>query len=395
MLTVTVSHALLAAGLATASEPVDIVRDTWGIPHVFAQTDAGSMFGAGYATAEDRLYQMHRTRMAAKGHLAELEGLRTNPETGETTVDQDIYFRKIRFYNSMTEIEPTLDVETRQFLQAYADGVNYYIQRHQAEIIANPLFHGQLPGAWTPVDCLAAWDRSASHFDGGIQKNEAEVLHKYEAAGSCQAYQCVLYPTHDVMDEPAAVVQQADVPVTTQMAICAFAQAAGFPCIPVGPCGEACPAGADLPFRKCSHAWAVGGAALENGSSIVVAMPQATVFGPGTWHEIHVKGATFDMRGLSFAGSPGFLVGFSRETARGMTGFSIDFSDTFRLKPGQAPDTYEFDGVDYPIQSQNQTVKVRVGPSLFVQVPITVRWAGHIGPIVTDFMLDVQRLSHS
>ena len=50
---------------------VELVRDRWGVPHVFAETDAGAMYGLGYATAEDRGFQMHYSLRIVQGRLAE------------------------------------------------------------------------------------------------------------------------------------------------------------------------------------------------------------------------------------------------------------------------------------------------------------------------------------
>ena len=71
-----ISAALLwCAGLVPAQgEDVEILRDPWGIPHVFADTDAGAFYGLGYATAEDRAFQMTYSLRIIQGRLAEVIG---------------------------------------------------------------------------------------------------------------------------------------------------------------------------------------------------------------------------------------------------------------------------------------------------------------------------------
>src|SRR5512138_2260822 len=71
-------RALDAEGTTTHEErgkgQVELLRDRWGVPHVFAPTDAGAMYGLGYATAEDRAFQMYYNLRIIQGRLAELVG---------------------------------------------------------------------------------------------------------------------------------------------------------------------------------------------------------------------------------------------------------------------------------------------------------------------------------
>ena len=53
---------------------VELWRDSWGVPHVFAETDAGAMYGVGYAAAQDRSFQMYYTLRIIQGRLAEVVG---------------------------------------------------------------------------------------------------------------------------------------------------------------------------------------------------------------------------------------------------------------------------------------------------------------------------------
>jgi penicillin amidase len=364
-----------------AAEDVEIIRDTWGIPHVFAATDEGAMFGAGYATAADRLYQMHRHRMAYQGRLAELEGLRGNP--GKTTVDEDKRIRKLRLYENCIRVADGLDAGTRALLDAYAAGVNEYIGEHVGQL--DPLFHGVTPERWTAADCLACWDHPAAFFGLKVDGGESERLHELEAAGSCMAYHA-LNPSYAVIDEDAAVVQEDELLPGEKDALCAFAASVGYPC------GSGAAPGlraTDQESPQFSHAWVVGGEALDSGSTALVSMPQLGVTSPGFFYEIHVKGATFDARGYGFPGAPGFLVGFSAGVAWGATALSIDTADTFRLEMLDA-DTYVYDNAPYDVQSETQSILIRQNDGTYTSEDVVVAWTERHGPIVTDMMNDVQ-----
>ena len=52
------------------SSSIELMRDTWGVPHIFSDTDAGAMYGLGYAVAEDRAFQMYYNLRIIQGRLA-------------------------------------------------------------------------------------------------------------------------------------------------------------------------------------------------------------------------------------------------------------------------------------------------------------------------------------
>jgi len=114
----------LSAAAAGSCGPVELVRDRWGTPHVFARTDAGAMYGLGYATAEDRGFQMHYALRIIQGRLAEVVGDVKKTRRDETAVQSDRKMRTFGFYRAAREVVQNLDEETLGLLQAYCDGVN-------------------------------------------------------------------------------------------------------------------------------------------------------------------------------------------------------------------------------------------------------------------------------
>ena len=80
---------LSRSGWSTDPSSIEIIRDTWGIPHVFAQTDAGALYGLGYATAEDRGVQMVYSSRVIQGRLAEVIGDVKKGRRDETSVSND------------------------------------------------------------------------------------------------------------------------------------------------------------------------------------------------------------------------------------------------------------------------------------------------------------------
>src|SRR5215207_4944748 len=154
---------LLWASLAFAAPAAnygkfELLRDEWGIPHVFADTDAGAMYGLGYACAQERGFQMHYALRIIQGRLAEVLGERpTVARPRDTTLDNDRKMRTFGFHRAARAVASKLDADTIGLLDAYCAGVNAYTAAHRRDM--HPLFDqlGLEPEPWTPADCIASW----------------------------------------------------------------------------------------------------------------------------------------------------------------------------------------------------------------------------------------------
>src|SRR6185436_14581079 len=98
---------------------IDLVRDTWGIPHVFSETDAGAMYGLGSATAEQRGFQMTYNLRIIQGRLAEVLGDRQRGSRKETAVDHDRQMRTLGWSRAAARTAANLEPATRKLLVAY------------------------------------------------------------------------------------------------------------------------------------------------------------------------------------------------------------------------------------------------------------------------------------
>ncbi len=119
----TTSNELVVAGL---QEPVEIVRDTWGINHIYAQNQHDLFFAQGYAAATDRLFQFEMWRRQATGTVAEILGKRE--------LKRDIGTRLFKFRGDMTTEMNHYHDEGVEIITAYTNGVNAYIE----EILKTP-----------------------------------------------------------------------------------------------------------------------------------------------------------------------------------------------------------------------------------------------------------------
>ena len=125
--------------------PVEIIRDRWGINHIYADTEHDLFFAQGYAAARDRLFQFEVWRAQATGTVAEM--------LGPDELERDIGFRLFRFRGDMTQEMNHYHDRGAEIIIAYVDGVNAYIAETEADPELLPVEFDMLgirPKPWTP-----------------------------------------------------------------------------------------------------------------------------------------------------------------------------------------------------------------------------------------------------
>ena len=348
---------------------IELVRDTWGIPHIFATTDAGAMYGLGYATAEERGFQMTYNLRIIQGRLAEMVGERSRGNRRETAVDNDRKMRTFGWARAAERTAPSLDRATRRLLAAYCEGVNDSFAAQKAAGTLHPLFQqlGVAPEPWTPDDCLLSWWHLAQFFatDG---TRDLMVARNRTNPRPGQPQPPISRTAW--MDDSTSVVQREDVTDAWLKQVETFSAAHG-----PGKSGD----GGDGP--KFSHAWVVGGKKTTTGAAVLVSDPQTPVRNPSLWLEFHISGRTFNARGIGVPGSPGLLIGFNRSVAWGLTALGADQADLFQLQTdAEHPNEYRWDGKWRKMDVRTELIKVKDGAAVELVVRET-----HLGPVVSEF----------
>lgn len=353
---------------------VELLRDSWGVPHVFSTTDAGAFYGLGYATAEERGLQMTYSLRIIQGRAAEILGDRPRPGRRDTTVDSDRRMRTLGWSPAAARTAALLDPPTRTLLEAYCDGVNDSFTDQRAAGRLHPLFAqlGFAPEPWTPADCLLSWWHLAQFF---ASDGTRDLLAARNRDTPRPGQPRPPTPLPSWTDDATAVVQRSDVSPDWVHRVDAFARQLGLPATPAEP-----PASApDGP--RFSHAWVVGGKRSTTGAAILVSDPQTPVRNPSLWMEFHLSGATFDVRGIGVPGSPGLLLGFNRHVAWGLTALGADQADLFRLETSpDHPDAYRWKGAWRPMTVRTERLRVKDGRDVSLVVRET-----HLGPVASEF----------
>ncbi|UCC61926.1 MAG: penicillin acylase family protein [Anaerolineae bacterium] len=114
---------ILVSGL---KGPVEVIRDRWGVPHIYADSEEDLFFAQGYVHAQDRMWQMEFQRRVGSGRLSEV--------LGEATLEIDRFLRVVGLNRAAEAEAEMLDDETRRVLEAYAAGVNAYLASRRAPL---------------------------------------------------------------------------------------------------------------------------------------------------------------------------------------------------------------------------------------------------------------------
>lgn len=291
----------LAAYLELASKyDVTIRRDRWGVPHVYGKTDADAAFGLAYAQGEDAWPLMRGTLRFNRGTAAEVDGRKAAVTDYLVRL---LGFRELVAANYSRE----LSAATRRYLEAFADGVNYYIAKHgnRADRRLLPVTGQQIATGFALRHLL---------FFG--LEGELKALNDATTAPEVAA------------------------PPTAQGVL-----ANG---IPIG-----------------SNATAIAPSKSADGATRLLINSHQPTTGPLSWYEAHVKSDEgLNIMGGQFPGSPQISLGFNEHLAWGVTVNKPDMVDVYRLTLNpDNPLQYRLDGQWRDFETRQIRFKVKVlGP---------------------------------
>lgn len=366
---------------------VEIIRDRWGVPHIYAQDENDLFFAQGYVHAQDRLWQMEMQRRLGSGRLSEI--------LGEPTVAVDRFVRTVGLNRAAEEEVRSLPAETRRALEAYAAGVNTYIRQRPGQWSLEFTLLRCEPQPWRPVDSLY-WAKFLSIVLSGNWASEilrarlavklgAELAADLEPAYPADNPTVVSGPGLPPGVEPPpngwrspAVLQ------ALKLVESLLASNAPRPQPPAPPAGSnGSQSGVIRLNPGASNQWVVSGQRTASGKPLLANDTHMSVAMPAIWYQVHLEGGRYHVAGVSLPGAPGVLVGHNQRCAWGLTTAWQDAQDLFieRINPAN-PGEYEFQGQWRRMQTVQEiiAVKGRAEPEV-IEVKLT-----HHGPIISELM---------
>ena len=332
----------------------EVRRDRWGVPHIYADSNADLFAASGYVHAQDRLWQMELNRRTAHGQLAEI--------FGPVALSSDQFIRTLGFSRVARSEVALLDDETRAMVEAYVRGVNACLEASRGRLPLEFTILGLQPRPWEVVDVLV-WPKvmgltlSANWMSELLNAQIVALVGPERAAA--------LAPTYPG-EAPITVPEGSYFPAHLgDHALRLAGEAARFTGETSGPQG--------------SNGWAVSGSRTINGRPLLGEEPHLGLGIPGLWYVVHLEGGDYKVAGASIAGTCGVIIGHNERIAWGQTNAMTDNQDLFieRFHPDD-PLRYEFRGEWRQAELVREEIVVKGHPApVLLEVPIT-----HHGPVI-------------
>jgi len=331
------------AQLPGLAAPATIRRDALGVPHIQAGSTPDAIRAQGYATAQDRLWQMDLLRRRAQGELAEAFG------EGALRADRDA--RTLGLGHAAAASLAALDPDSRALLEAYAAGVNAYIASHRDAL---PLEFRMLryePRPWQAADTVAVGKLLALDLAQGW---EAEAFRATVGDTLPPEVQDLLYPGAFPDDRILFGQDTRTAP----------------------------PAAEAADHARGSNNWVVSGAHTATGKPLLANDPHLGLAVPSIWTAVHLTTPDLDVAGVTLPGAPGVILGRNRRVAWGCTNVHDDSADLY-IEEWGGYDRYRVPGGWETAEIRQERIQVRDGPLSATSHTIVhpVRVTRH-GPVV-------------
>lgn len=355
----------------------EVIRDRWGIPHIYASSEEALFFAQGYVHAQDRLWQMELQRRAGAGRLAEI--------LGEAALEMDRFFRVLGLHRAAEAEADALEGETKAVLEAYAAGVNAYMTQRRGRLALEFALLRYTPEPWQPVDSLY-WAKVMCLNLGSNWASEVIRARLTARLGADLAAD--LEPSYPA-DNPAMVhgPDQADDNASPpngwrSQALLQALQLVEALLPQADNAGRLTPSLPGLNLAPgASNQWVVSGARSASGRPLLANDTHMPVSLPPIWYLVHLVGGRYNVAGVSLPGAPAVVVGHNGRCAWGLTTAWQDAQDLYveRLNPDN-PHQYEYQGQWHEAQVVHEVIRVRGRREPVVEEVVITRH----GPIVSQ-----------
>ncbi|MBK5293121.1 MAG: penicillin acylase family protein [Acidobacteriia bacterium] len=354
LLVVSVCTAAEEVSLPGLEKPVEILRDRWGVPHIYAQSAGDLFFAQGWITARDRLFQIDLWRRTGTGKLAEV--------LGPQALGRDRIARLVRFRGDWQAEWSSYSPDAQAIATASTSGINAYIRAYiQAPGGKRPLefrIAGYDPGLWQPEDV-------ASRIAGLLMTRN--ITREVARAADIESFGLEKVQTY-LPPDPLIKIEiphGLDLAGITASILGDYNQAIGSVRFP----------------DQGSNNWVVSGARSLTGKPLLASDPHRPVLIPSLRKTVHLVAPGWNVIGAGEPALPGIALGHNEEAAFGFTIVGIDQADLFveKLNPAN-PNQYEYQGGWRNMAVASEEIAVRGEPR---PRKVALRYTNH-GPVIAE-----------
>lgn len=345
-------------GIITSSKiisDIEIYRDSFAVPYIFAENDNDAAFALGYVHAQERLFTMDFIRRAGEGRLSEI--------LGDEAVPFDNMFRTVGIKRNILRNYSRIDPSVISLLQSYSDGVNAYIEERKGNYSIEFDVLGYQPEKWKPLHSLIiikmmAWELNMSWwtdltFSELIQKlgekKALEILPDYPENAPT-----IIADNFKYLSAINSSLVETDK---------AFRNFIGWTGTHIG-----------------SNNWVVNANKSTSGKPIIANDPHLAFSAPGKWFAATVNSKEgWETSGVTLPGVPGIVIGKGENISWVLTNVMNDDADFYIEKLDSSDSKYSVDGQWRDLRIIKDTIKVKNGKDRVIEIKET-----HRGPIISD-----------
>jgi penicillin amidase len=365
-------------------KPVSVLRDRWGVAHIYAANQHDLFFAQGFVAAQDRLFQMEMWKRAGQGRLAQV--------LGPSALARDVNARLLRYRGDPDAEFSSYSPDSREILAAFTDGINAQIAIVNAPGTGSALpvefqVAGFRPEPWQPEDCL---NRMAAFSMTGNAFSELDHARLVAALGARQA-SALLELDPQVEMDPAPGANYAGLSRQLLENLVGSDRRISFP----------------AQLLEGSNNWTVSGSLTQSGKPLLANDPHRVIALPSLRYMVHLVAPGWDVIGAGEPGLPGVALGHNQRIAWGFTIFGLDQQDLY-LEEINPKDSLQYKSEDgwAKMRVERETIQVRGGISARVELRFTrhgpvlwqegsralaLRWvgaepgtAGYLGSLAVD-----------
>lgn len=334
--------------------PVEVVRDRWGVPHIYAESDHDLWFAQGFVSASERLFQTEMAFRLGLGRLSEL--------FGEATLPIDRFIRTVGWNRAAERIAADRDDASLEMSAATGAGMRAWAEAMPAKPVEYVILDAE---PWIPgedeLDVAGAG--AAVYMSWALSRAWDNDLLRAEIADRAGPETMrALFPDVDPEPEAVRAAKDHDDPRLAMLR------------------GAVLP-----PSGQGSNAWVVAGSRSASGKPLLANDPHLVAQQPSAWFEVHLVAPDVNVAGVSFPFAPGVVIGHNDRIAWGFTNSEGDVQDLYLEhlsedgRSARHGDTWE------PLAVHRERIAVRGRDEPEV---VEVRESRH-GPLLDSYMLGI------
>jgi len=332
--------------------PVTVLRDPWGVPHIFAQDQHDLFFAQGFVASQDRLFQMELWKRLGQGRLSEI--------FGPSMVERDVNARRLRYRGAMAAEYASYSPDTREILEAFTEGINacirYLTPPGGPGLPVEFKLAGFSPEPWKPEDCVLRMAGFPMTGNAARELFHAQLVALMGTEGAARAAR-LLDLDPPVKLDPVGGMDLSGLTADFLRNLPGSDDRLEFP---------------PEPGVQGSNNWTVSGKLTRTGHPLLANDPHRGIGVPSLRYIVHLVAPGWDVIGAGEPALPGVAIGHNQHIGWGITIFAVDQQDLYVETVDAAdPLRYKTEKGWERMRVEDEEIRIKGKSSVHVQIKFT------------------------